>query len=401
MHKALAPHHLIFTPENPKHKSKFATNPSIEDVTKFLNDSGEDAQIVNGFYDGPERSILVQNPKNIPGMMQMATDFGQESVLHSDKGSHKLHYVNGPEKGKIVTGQGTHFLKEKPANHFTEVHTVDGPLYVQHNLNFDESTQKSEHLQKAPLRYDSYTQESMDNSKENGLPDLVNSERHQQMKHVKLPNGLEYRQFRPSSKLHHQVPRSRVTHALYHPSNPHEPLAYMETQHEEDPMAENGLHSNVVQWSEVAPEHRGKGLGRQLYLAGLIHGAGQITSGANVSPSAHSAWKSFRSVPGIGGRIARYPKSTADHFMSPSEAASYEADRHHVFVRDKSKLDMNQMFPAVSMETKMAASEDMKKSIASLEDIRAKLEDANSDEKVSIPEHLVMQWSVPSHRWTK
>ena len=661
MKYALAPNHFIFTPENPKFPGK-VQNPSIEDVTRFLNSQGEDAQIVNGFYDGPERSILVSSPKNVPGLMQMAKDFGQESALHSQHGQHQLHYLNGPQEGQIVHGEGTNFHKEKPANNFTEVHTPDGPMYFQHNLNFpepfdksegldksknvriqrkavwgtnpnppktskmgqkhinhikefakkflnlelhpsggkidvetgerrsddpkigtdkpdwrsgqleaqwnpdaiihelahlmllpkgvglvagqqlldkqygevqskhgymqqkrsqyevqpmaaeqlirrflglpasrnsvptrmegkkkfylendpprvsvedpnvvigtrvkqgttktgedkwvdlvrqsrnltpenkqrmedvfskrlvfhpengwipnpkasdqsgvnvqqavpandadeDERLAASEDLNKAPLRYDVYSPER---AKEDGLPDIANSDRHQEVRKVKLPNGLEYRQYRPSLKAHQQMPRSRITHTLFDPATQSE-VAYMETQNEEDPMAENGMHPNVVQWSEVDPHLRGKGLGRQLYHAALVHGVGQLTSGANVSPEAHKAWTSFKGLPGIGGRIARYPDAKADHFMSPGEAASYEAARHHVFVRDKSQLDMNKLFPKI--EGKLAASEDMKKSIRSLDDIRAQLETPQSEEKINIPEHLVVQWSVPHHRW--
>lgn len=467
MKRALHAHHVIFTPDKPRFKGKYAQNPSVEDVTKFLNAQGEDAQIIDGFYDEPERSILVQDPKNLNGIMQMATDFGQESVIHSNKGENALHYVNGPQKGQKITGQGTNFYHSKPANNFSTIHTVDGPLYFHHNLNFPDDTKKtelekglrgdwskegytishtdrepsgyftvsafdssgkevgnvqvghhgkrglfsngtyvepehrrkglagamyqhaekitgrkfvpsddqstdgeylwsqpsrpfgkSEDLQKAPLRYDVYDQSK---AKEEGLPDLMNSERHMMTKKVKLPNGLEYRQFRPSAEFQNHMPRSSMVHAIYHPSNEFEPMAYMETRNEEDPMAEGGMHPNVVHWSEVAPEHRGKGVGRQLYLASLLHGVGQITSGANVSPEAHKAWKSFRQVPGIGGRIARYPSSEADHFMSPGEAASYEADRHHIFVRDKAQVDMNKAFPKISLDPKLAASEDLEK----------------------------------------
>jgi len=401
MRNAIAPvasHHMMFTPEKPRFKSAHAQNPSIEDVTKFLNSQGEDAHIVEGFYGEPERSILVENPKNTKGIMQMAKDFGQESVLHSNEGKHQLHYVNGPDVGKIVSGEGTNWTKSKPTDNYTIIHTVDGPLYMQHNLNFENQTKKSEDLQKAPLRFESYSPEGKDKA----FPDLANSEAHVQVKKVALPNGLEYRQYRRKpSRDFPQFPNSRIIHALYDPKDNLEPLAYMETEHEEDPMAEGGRHPNVVMWSEVHPSVRGKGLGRQLYMASLVHGVGQITSGANVSPEAHKAWKSFRSVPGIGGRIAKYPKADADTFMSPGESAAYEADRHHIFVRDKSKLDMNKMFPPVQLgdEKKLASSEHMKKSISSLDDIRAQLETPMKEVKIDIPDHTVMEWSVPIHRW--
>ena len=395
MHNTLHSNHFIFTPENAKYKA--TSNPSIEDVTKFLNSQGEDAQIVNGFYDKPERYILVQNPKNVGGLFQMAKQFGQKSAIHSKDGQHQMRYLNGPEEGKIVSGAGTNFFKEKPANYFTEIHTVDGPMYFQHNFNFPETPDSSDHLDKseslnkAPLRYEGYKPD------EGGLPDLAHSESHKEMKRSTLPNGLEYRQYKSIHAMKNKP--SQLIHALYDPQDDSQPLAYMQTEHEEDPMAEDGRHPNVVTWAEVNPEHRGKGLGRQMYMAALTHGVGQITSGANISPEAQKAWKSFKTIPGLGGKIGRYPSANADYYMTPGESASFENDRHHVFVRDKRQLDMNKMFHKVDINPKLAASEDMKKSIPSLDAIRTKLESPSDEETIEMPEHMAIQWSVPQHKW--
>src|SRR5271167_3954043 len=111
---------------------KFGSNPKIEDVTDFLNHNGENAEIVEGHYGKPERSILVRNPKNVPGLHQMASDFGQESAIHSKNGKHEMHFYHGPQAGQIVHGAGTQFNKEKPADYYTTIHTTSGPIHFTH-----------------------------------------------------------------------------------------------------------------------------------------------------------------------------------------------------------------------------------------------------------------------------
>jgi len=145
MNNTLSSNHFIFSVENPKGPKRYGTNPSIEDVASFLNDQGERAEIVEGHYGVPERSILVHEPKNLPGLHQMAADFGQESGLESHGGEHTLHYYNGPNAGQVVKGKGTVFSKEQPEDNYTTIHTSDGPIHFQHNLDFN----KSESLEKA------------------------------------------------------------------------------------------------------------------------------------------------------------------------------------------------------------------------------------------------------------
>jgi hypothetical protein len=137
MKHTLSPNHFILTPENPVVPG--IQNPSIEDATKFLNQSGENAEIVQGHYDKPERSILIHNPKNVQGLHEMAKQFGQESAIHSQNGKHEMHFYHGPNAGKIVKGSGTQFYKEKPENYYTTIHTNKGPLHFSHNFDFNKS----------------------------------------------------------------------------------------------------------------------------------------------------------------------------------------------------------------------------------------------------------------------
>src|SRR5665213_1968121 len=135
MMNTLSQKHFIFTPENAKGPKRYGTNPSIEDVASFLNDQGERAEIVEGHYGVPERSILVHNPKNLPGLHQMASDFGQESAINSVNGHHAMHFYHGPKTGKIETGTGTVFSKEQPEDNYTTLHTSEGPLFFTHNFD--------------------------------------------------------------------------------------------------------------------------------------------------------------------------------------------------------------------------------------------------------------------------
>ena len=216
-----------------------------------------------------------------------------------------------------------------------------------------QSLGKSEELIKSPLPYtdyDSYIAER------DGLPDLMhNDQDYTHLKSVKLPNGLEYRKFKQKRSL----PESqRLVHALYDPKQPWEPLAYMETAHEEDASQKAGYHPHAVKWSEVSPEHRGKGLGRQLYLATLVHGTHKLTSDDRISPDAHKMWTSFKNTPGLGGKISMYPQNN-ELLFSPG-LTDKASERHRVFIRDATKLDHNKMFPPVNLapKEKLAASED-------------------------------------------
>lgn len=138
--------HILFSAENPQHEGKYPNKPSHEEVLDFLRSNGEDAVAVDGHYGAPERSILVNSPKNPHGIHQLAEDIGQDSILHSNGGKHTLHYLNGPQKGKQIHGQGTVFHTNKPADMYTTMKSPEGEVHFSHNLDFG----KSEGLAKMP-----------------------------------------------------------------------------------------------------------------------------------------------------------------------------------------------------------------------------------------------------------
>lgn len=398
MNPAFGNHHVIFSTENPTFEMKI-TPPPVDAVVKWLKDQGEDAHKAFGFYRGQaENTVLVKNPKNLSGLKQLAEDTGQETFLSSKDGKHELHYVNGPDKGKVIHGHGTVVHAKPPEDDFyTSIPDEHGDLiHFTHNLNVPKQTtelqkdvgaapapaptgapapsptpnpvdqamhpilwwgtiasrnrrkkkklHKAEDLVKAPMPYDAY---DPGRTYDKGLPDFQHHLEYKPIKAVTLPNGLEYRQFHHRHGLEHNP--SQV-HALYHPSDPHEPMAYMETIHQPDNDADAGYHPHVVKWSEVHPELRGHGIGRQLYLATLLHGTGRLTSDEMVSPEAHKMWQSFKSYSGLGGRIAPYGE-WAGPGPDPSQ-------RHQLFIRDKTKLNKDLMFPPLSiLNNKLAASE--------------------------------------------
>ena len=138
MNKFLGNEHFLFTSDNPKVQPRFPV-PSVDDLAQFLNQQGENAEVVEGHYGKPERSVLVRNPKNLKGLHQMAKDFGQESAIHSKGGKHEMHFYNGDNAGQVIAGEGTQFHEHQPEDNYTKIHTENGPIYFQHNFNFDKA----------------------------------------------------------------------------------------------------------------------------------------------------------------------------------------------------------------------------------------------------------------------
>jgi hypothetical protein len=152
-------------------------------------------------------------------------------------------------------------------------------------------------------------------------------------KHVKtskLPNGLEYRQFKSKSSPKEDL---HMAHAIYDPRDAGSPMVHMETSR-----ADDIDHPHASHWINAAPEHRGKGLGRQLLLATLVHGTGKLASDNFTTPEADKAWRSISNHPGIQFNL--------------SEFSDKNTNRHTASVADMSKLDMNAMFPSIKQDTK-------------------------------------------------
>jgi hypothetical protein len=99
-----------------------------------LNQMGLHAEPTGGRYEEPERSYIIHNP-TVDQMQRLGRMFGQESVIHSENGVHKLIYTNGEKTGKFVQNQPeepiTRF-ETAPEDFFTHV-----PGHGHFRINFN------------------------------------------------------------------------------------------------------------------------------------------------------------------------------------------------------------------------------------------------------------------------
>lgn len=141
-----------------------------------------------------------------------------------------------------------------------------------------------------------------------------------------LPNGLIYKQF----KVRGNNSNARI-HTLYEKNNP-EPVSIMNTSDSQD-VGNDKIYKNTVNWASTIPEHQKKGLGRQLYLAALMH-LGTIHSDDNISPHIHKLWGSLSKIPGLSVRLS---------------AGDSELHRHRAELDPSKKLDLNSLFHSINL----------------------------------------------------
>jgi hypothetical protein len=116
------------------------TEPSVkgghEVLGRYMDSMGLHYVPTVGHYQGkPERSYIVLNP-SMEQMKDLGQKFGQESVIHSEKGKHKLVYTNGPDIGKYTPGLPSHEFFENPPN--TDYTMIPGAGFLR--LHFDWET---------------------------------------------------------------------------------------------------------------------------------------------------------------------------------------------------------------------------------------------------------------------
>lgn len=124
--------HLIFSAENAHHDQEI--HWTHREAMVRLANMGFKVIEVNGQYDKPEKSIMVYNfdDSETEFLISIAESLGQDSVILSDNGKHKLLFTNGENKGKYYQGQGTEFFESKPDNYYSQI----GDAYFSHNLDF-------------------------------------------------------------------------------------------------------------------------------------------------------------------------------------------------------------------------------------------------------------------------
>lgn len=118
---------------------------SHENLVKTLNAMGLRHEQTQGRYGSPERSVLIHNPRE-DQMKTLGKLFGQESVIHSSGGKHKLIYTNGPDEGKFrgtVPAQQPHeWFEHPPEDYYTH---LPGAGHFRINFDFDQPPQGENH----------------------------------------------------------------------------------------------------------------------------------------------------------------------------------------------------------------------------------------------------------------
>lgn len=112
-----------------------------ENLVKVLKGMGLKHEQTNGRYGEPERSVIIHNPRE-DQMQTLGKLFGQESVVHSSGGKHKLIYTNGAHEGQhrtTVPAQPPHqFFSEPPEDYYTHLPNTG---YYRINFDFDQKPQ--------------------------------------------------------------------------------------------------------------------------------------------------------------------------------------------------------------------------------------------------------------------
>jgi ribosomal protein S18 acetylase RimI-like enzyme len=311
-------------------------------------------KMINGMSRTHQRNAMDQHPGDLEAQRRYLKNNVLPGVMATTNIKIATDTSNIPAHMQATYNQQPKKLGYTKTAKYGELPDQTNPE-LQKEPMWEQTLKKREDLFKAPLRHDSY---DINAAKKRGLPDLLNNDSWKEHSTVKLPNGLHYKRLVPKNgptKLQDSI------HALYDPRDMNEPLAYMSTQHDEDYETPGKYHPHTVRISEVHPNYRGQGLGRQLYLAALVHGHGQLTSDSKMTPEAHKMWQSLSAYPGIKTHINPYPSK--DTSMPTTTERDAYSKRHTAVMDQPSKLDHNTMFPKIDLNK----SEDLQKSIHPLD----------------------------------
>ena len=139
----------IMTAENPMHPvSMQGGNAALE---KELTSKGLKFHKIKGKYGGnPENSYLIENPDH-QAIIDLGKKFGQDSVIVSKNGQHKMVYTNGPDVGKHHLGNSIETFDTQPQDYFST--GVDRGKPFHFSINFDMDTKHDDEMKKSDSSY--------------------------------------------------------------------------------------------------------------------------------------------------------------------------------------------------------------------------------------------------------
>jgi hypothetical protein len=141
--------HILMSVENAYHDAPAPL--SHDEAMQVLSGGGKYGNVypAKGKYGSKENTIFISNPSEAQRALahKVAEGAGQDSLIESDGFSHKMIFVNGPNKGSVTHGKGTTWHEQEPEDYYTTLPTGE---HFTHN--FDSSEQdvtKSEELEKS------------------------------------------------------------------------------------------------------------------------------------------------------------------------------------------------------------------------------------------------------------
>ncbi len=210
-------------------------------------------------------------------------------------------------------------------------------------LNFGKSKKEAPSLHKAPIEY---------SPEEHGIsthPIKNPNESWTQIHEQELPNGLVYKQFQRDDAFQHHIvdPSTNKSVSTLHTRAVGHPDYSRPQEH-------------AITWAQTDPSQKGRGLGKQAYLAALVHGKGvkQLYSGTELSLKGHKAWSGLKNTSGLKVNLAPYAVDQ-DAQLDPEFYNRAASQTHSMKIVNPQELDHGKMFPQVDIgEKKLAASEE-------------------------------------------
>ncbi len=133
-HPAVSGGHVgIMTAEFPYEKS----GKTNEDLQSELTSRGFKFEPAPGKYEGRnENSFIIHGP-SVEDMEDLGKRYGQQSVIHSSGGQHKMIYTHGPRAGTFNPGAGVNVFPQQPEDFFTTVSQNGQPLHFNYGFDWD------------------------------------------------------------------------------------------------------------------------------------------------------------------------------------------------------------------------------------------------------------------------